>query len=152
MASGRDDQDMRDADEPQDENAPRGADSPGSPRGEDRSRDRDGRLQVYNVHSLNSRLWDNNRDGTDVSTWPESAWAYAARYDYFMDTWMLLGRDTTSTIWGRKRFIRRCNLCSGSISIFNVDGDNVSHTHYCTTTTRVLGGFNPETGTVTCSI
>ena len=152
MATGRDDQDMREVDEPQDGNAPRGADSPGSPRRDDRSRDRDGRLQIYNVHSLNSRLWDNSRDRIDVSTWPESAWAYAARYDYFMDTWMLLGRDTTSTIWGRKRFIRRCNLCSGSISIFNVDGDNVSHTHYCTTTTRVLGGFNPETGTVTCSI
>ena len=73
MASGRDDQDMRDVDEPQDVNAPRRADAPGSPRGEDRGRDRDGRLQVYNVHSLNSRLWDNNRDGTDVSTWPESA-------------------------------------------------------------------------------
>ena len=158
-SNGDEDHNMRDVDEYQDGDAPR-ADPPGSPRGEDRrgedrNRDRGGRVQIYNVHSLNSRMWDNTRDGTDVATWPESAWAYAARHDFFLESWMLNTRsqsDLSSAIWGRRRFIQRCHLCSGVISLFNVDGDPVSHTHYCTTTTRVLGGFNPETGTVTCSI
>ena len=106
-SNGGEDQNMRDVDEYQDGDAQR-ADPPGSPRGEDRNRDRGGRVQIYNVHSLNSRMWDNTRDGTDVTTWPETAWAYAARHDFFLDSWMLNTRsqsDLSSAIWGRKRFI-----------------------------------------------
>ena len=102
--NGREDQEMRDVDGGREGEPPQRDGTPGSPRRENR----DGRVLLYNVHSLNSRLWDNTRDNTDVTTWPESAWAYAARYDFFMESWMLNNRSPgqlASVIWGRRKFI-----------------------------------------------
>ena len=117
---------------------------------------------IYDIRWHGSRLWED--DTVNIMDWNANAWSYAAQYDYLMDSWMISQgpgphpRSAVGTyrsvLWDRTRHgigMESCSVCNNS-SIFNVNGNRISHTHYCTVTTLTLSGYNPFMGNVVCTV
>ena len=116
---------------------------------------------IYDIRWHGLRLWDD--DDTNVNDWNANAWSYAAQYDYLLDSWMIRAGPGNhnmnrfgvfrSVIWDRTgQGMQLCLVCSHTTSIFNVNRDDVSHTHYCTVSTQTSRGYNPILGNVVCSV
>ena len=117
---------------------------------------------IYDIRWHGSLLWEDN--SINLNEWNANAWSYAAQYDFLMDAWMIRkgpGPHNVSSVgtyrsvlWDRTRHgigMERCSVCNTS-SIFNVNGESVSHTHYCTATTQILSGYNPFMGNTVCTV